>query len=144
MNIKEINDFGGPLKDSGFHLLTFAETGFAVLSVCAEEFGIESNLIEEFSKKVNQKNEIGSMHPKAPISAIPRHCIRDDFDSVTLAEQIRGFLTVNKDQIKAKKLLIDFSAGVAPFTVDACRVALTNVDAEFLDEVIIICDSKLS
>jgi len=138
MNIIEKNNFGSALKGSGFHVLTFAETGFAMLNIYGEEFDLDRETIERFSQEVNLRNESGSLHPKAPISAVPRHFIRDDNNPETLAEQIREFLKANRNQIKAKKLLIDFRAGVAQFVIKACRVALECPDANFIDEVVII------
>ncbi|RUQ35072.1 MAG: hypothetical protein EKK71_14030, partial [Candidatus Competibacteraceae bacterium] len=76
MNVIEKAEFGEPLKDSGFHVLTFAETGFAMLNIYGEQFGLDRDTIEKFSRQVNNKDESGSLFPKAPISAIPRHFIR--------------------------------------------------------------------
>ena len=138
MNIIEKSNFGRALKDSDYHVLTFAETGFAMLNIYGEEFGLDRNTIEKFSREVNRRDESGSLHPKAPISAVPRHFIRDDNNSLTLADQIKEFLKVNENQIKAKNLLIDFRAGVAPFTLDACRIALKSTGTICIDEVVII------
>ena len=138
MNIIEKSDFGRALKGSGYHVLTFAETGFAMLNIYGEEFGLDRNTIERFSQEVNRRDESGSLHPKAPISAVPRHFIRDDNNSTTLAEQIKEFLKVNRYQIKANNLLIDFRAGVAPFVLEACRIALESVDANCIGEVVIV------
>jgi hypothetical protein len=138
MNIIEKSSFGTALKGSGYHVLTFAETGFAMLNIYGEEFGLERNTIERFSQEVNRRDESGSLHPKAPISAVPRHLIRDDNDAETLADQIKEFLKANKNQIKANKLLIDFRAGVAPFVLEACRIALESPYANCIDEVFLI------
>lgn len=138
MNITETSDFQDPIKDSGYHVLTFAETGFAMLNGYGEEFGLDRNEIDKFSEQVNSRNESGSLHPTAPISAVPRHYIRDNDNSDTLAEQIEDFLKANQRDIKARKLLFDFRAGVAPFVVDACRKALEGRFTNGVEEVIII------
>ncbi len=138
MNVIEKAEFGEPLKDSGFHVLTFAETGFAMLNIYGEQFGLDRDTIEKFSRQVNNKDESGSLFPKAPISAIPRHFIRDDTNSETLAQQIQDFLKANQNHINAKKLLFDFRAGVAPFVVNACKIALKSNFANGIDEVVII------
>ena len=138
MNIIETSDFQESIKDSGHHVLTFAETGFAMLNGHGDEFGLDRDVIEAFSEQVNSRNESGSLHPKAPISAVPRHYIRDNDNSDTLAEQIEDFLKANQSSIKARKLLFDFRAGVSPFVVDACRKALEGRFTNGVDEVIII------
>jgi len=138
MNIIETDEFNKPLRDSGYHVLTFAETGFAMLNIYGEQFDIDRDTIERFSQQVNREDESGSLHPKAPISAVPRHFIRDDLNSETLAKQIKDFLKANQNHIKAKKILFDFRAGVAPFVVDACRIALESTFANGIDEVVII------
>lgn len=138
MNITETNNFQQSLKESGYHVLTFAETGFAMLNIYGEEFGLDRNTIETFSQQVNRNDESGSLHPKAPISAVPRHFIRDDNNPDTLSAQIKDFLSANQNRIKATKLLFDFRAGVAPFVVSACRSALESEYVNGIDEVVII------
>ena len=138
MKIVETDQFQESLKDSGYHVLTFAETGFAMLNIYGEQFGLDRDTIERFSTEVNRKNESSSLHPKAPISAVPRHFIRDNNNSETLSEQIKDFLRANQNHIKATKLLFDFRAGVAPFVINACKMALQGSHANGLDEVVII------
>lgn len=138
MNIIETNEFQVSLKDSGYHVLTFAETGFAMLNMYAEQFDLDRDTIERFSQQVNRKDESGSLHPRAPISAVPRHFIRDDNNSKILAKQIIDFLKANKNHVKATKVLLDFRAGVAPFVVDACKIALKSPYSIGIEEVVII------
>jgi hypothetical protein len=138
MNITEVTDTPENMCSGDYHILTFAETGFAVLSHCAEEFGLGKEVVEQFSDQVNVSDETGSLHPKAPISAIPRHLIRDNDDSHKLAGYIREFLDVNQQRIKAKKLIIDFRAGLAPFVADACKNAFNIESADSLQEIIIV------
>lgn len=138
MKIIERNEFGAPLKGSGYHVLTFAETGFAMLNKYGKEFGLDIDTIENFSRQVNRMDESGSLYPKAPISAVPRRFIRDNEDSEILSEQIKEFLKANQDRIKANKLLFDFQAGVAPFVIDACRTALDSDLVNGIYEVVII------
>ena len=109
-----------------------------MLNAYCDEFGIDRDTIEEFSDQVNHKNESGSLHPRAPVSAVPRHLIRDDTNSITLAKEIEEFLKVNESKIKSTKLLFDFRAGVAPFVVDACNMALKSPYTNDVDEVVII------
>ena len=138
MNITEVTDTPDNMCSGDYHILTFAETGFAVLSHCAEEFGLDKALVEQFSDQVNETDETGSLHPRAPISAIPRRLIRENSDSDKLARYLRDFLEANERHIKAKKLVIDFRAGLAPFVMTACKKALNSPSAEACEEVIIV------
>ena len=45
MNIFEKEEFGESLKDSGFHVLTFAETGFSMLNIYGEQYGFDRDVI---------------------------------------------------------------------------------------------------
>ncbi len=141
MNITEVEEAPENMCSGDYHILTFAETGFAVLSYCAEQFGLDKELVEQFSEQVNETGETGSLHPKAPISAVPRHLIRENNDADKLAGYIREFLEVNQQHIKAKKLLIDFRAGLAPFVTVACESALNSAAAEAFEEVIIVTEA---
>lgn len=139
MNITEQDNFDHEgIVNSGFHVLTFAETGFAMLSVYGREFGLDDNVIQKFADSVNDRNEAGSLHPNAAVSAVPRCFIRDKNSADELARQITDFLRANQRTIKAKKILFDFRAGVAPFVIQACRMALESSFAEGIDEVLII------
>ena len=140
MNITEVEETSDNMYSGDYHILTFAETGFAVLSYCAEQFGLDKEFVEQFSEQVNETDETGSLHPEAPISAVPRHLIRENNDSDKLARYISEFLDVNQQHIKAKKLLFDFRAGLAPFVTVACRNASTCKSAGFCSQIIIVTE----
>ena len=142
MNIIETNDFPNLLKDSGYHVLTFAETGFAALNFYGEQFDLDRSTIERFSEEVNHNDESGSLYPQTPVSAVPRRFIRDNNNSEALSTQIQDFLKANQSRIKAKNILFDFRAGVAPFVVDACKMALKSPYATGIDEVVIIIENE--
>jgi hypothetical protein len=137
VNIIKTNELEDAIN-KGYHILTFAETGFAKLNDYSEKFGLDQETTIRFSEQVNNKDEPGSLHPKAPVSAVPRRFIRDMTDAQELATQIEYFLYANQTTIKATKLLFDFRAGVAPFVVDACELTLESQYANNIDEVIII------
>jgi hypothetical protein len=140
MKITEVTDTPDDMCSGDYHILTFAETGFAVLSNCAKQFGLGWEITEQFSAQVNETDETGSLHPKAPISAVPRHVIRDNNDPDKLARYIVDFLEANERHIKAKRLLIDFRAGLAPFVTVACKKALKSASAGILVDVIIVIE----
>lgn len=138
MEVTERTDFEQQLKGSGFHVLTFAETGFAMLNQYCREYGLDNDTIENFSRTVNQRDESGSLHPVAPISAVPRRFIRDSHAAQPLTDQIIDFLRANQAHIGARNILFDFRAGIKPFVITACRNALADSAAQNLDQVIII------
>lgn len=125
-----------------YHIVTFAETGFAMLNFYCENFNIDWQTREDFSDQSNKKDESGSLHPKAPISIIPRRYIRDMSDSIELGNQIIEFLKFNKKTIQAKKILFDFRAGVHSFVIEACEYALKSPYAKGIIEAIIIDDEN--
>ncbi|KWT71338.1 hypothetical protein APY03_6532 [Variovorax sp. WDL1] len=121
-----------------FHVLTYAEEGFAPLNIYAREHGFEGATLGDFADEVNRLNEPGSLHPHAPVSAVPRSVVRDTEDPIALRDQIVAFLRANETSIHAKKLLLDFGTPrVASFVVTAIEQALAAA-APLLDEVVIV------
>ena len=122
-----------------FHILTYAEEGFAPLNIHGEPHGLSKEILVSFANKVNRKRESGSLHPKAPISAVPRVFIRDLTDSAALSAQIVDFLRANRQTIHAKRVLFDFrTPDVDPYVVSAIEDAMQSPEAEGLDEVVIM------
>jgi hypothetical protein len=124
---------------SRYHVLTYAEEGFAPLNIHAEPAGLRKEQLAAFAARVNERFETGSLHPAAPISAVPRAFVRDMQDVNALRDQIVEFLRANKQTIKATKLICDFrTPRVAPFVVAAIQAAMSSVEASILEEVVII------
>jgi hypothetical protein len=122
-----------------FHILTYAEEGFAPLNIHGEPRGISKALLVSFADEVNRKRESGSLHPRAPISAVPRVFIRNLTDSAALSAQIVDFLRANLQTIHAKRVLCDFrTPRVAPYVVSAIEDAMRSPEAEEIDEVVIM------
>jgi len=127
--------------DEGYHVLSAAETGFNRIGL--REYGEQCNVTEEkmrrFLEQVNTNDESGSLHPVAPISAIPIQYFRDENeDAQALASQIKDFLHANHTTIKATKLLFDFRFSMNPFVIEACELALESQYTDNIDEVVII------
>lgn len=121
-----------------FHVLTYAEGGLAPLSTYAREYGIDSTTLSDFADDVNRLGEPGSLHPRAPVSAVPRALVRAAEDPVALRDQIVAFLHANEATIHASRLLLDFRApGVAPFVITAIELALASA-APLLEEVVVV------
>ena len=113
-----------PLHDkpwTGWHVLTVAEEGFSGLSFYAESCnGISKHAVVQFAERVNRTNESGSLHPQAPVSAVPNRFFRElafTTDPVVLNEfkrHLRDFLAANESSIRAAKVLIDFRVSGEP------------------------------
>ena len=125
-------------RRKAFHVLTYAEGGLAPLSLYAREYGIDSTTLSDFADDVNRLGEPGSLHPRAPVSAVPRALVRAADDPIALCDQIVAFLHANEATIHAGRLLLDFrTPAVAPFVVTAIELALVSA-APLLDEVVVV------
>lgn len=147
MNIV-INKSNEPFeKQEGWHILTVAESGFSMLSAyAADQYGVEDLKIRQFEECINNTNEAGSLHPVAPISAIPCKYARelsDSKDPVVLKEfetHIEEFLAANLKTIKSKNIVIDLRvspSSVPEQYIDATRKVLKAYRGEMLKDVII-------
>lgn len=108
------------------------------MNIYASEYGLDNAALRDFADDVNTRNEPGSLHPRAPVSAVPRKLVRDAADSNALREQIADFLRTNEELIGAKKILFDFrTPEVSESIVSAINEAL-SAGASFLDEATIV------
>lgn len=126
----------------GYHVLTFAEEGFAPLSIHGEALGITKSALVAFANAINQRNEVGSLYPTAPISAVPRSVIRDEHTAGGLVGCILEFLRANANQVRATKLICDFRTPHVPsFVGSAIEEAFANGSASEIEEVVLIDDA---
>lgn len=124
---------------NGMHVLTFAEQGFAPLDIHGRRLGINSETLIAFAEAVNQSNKVGSLYPQAPISAVPRSCIRDTMDSAPLLRHLQEFTTSPVGHIKVSKLLLDFSTPrLPPHVEEAIAMVFGGHMPSQIDEVIVI------
>lgn len=124
---------------SQYHVLTYAEEGFSPLNIHAEPAGIRKEQLSAFAARVNERFETGSLHPAAPISAVPRALVRDMQDVSALCDQIIEFLRANNQTIKTTKLICDFrTPRVSPFVVTAIEAAMRITESSILEEVVIL------
>jgi hypothetical protein len=140
INIIQTDEFKGVI-DNDYHLLSVAETGFNRIELIkyGENCGVNQEKMKKFLSQVNTNDESGSLHPVAPISAIPKKYFWDeDEDAQALTSQVEDFLRANQTTIKATKLLLDFGFSMRPFVIDACKLALENQDTDNIDEVVIV------
>jgi len=134
-------------KQAGWHILTVAESGFSMLSAYAEEDdNIDGVKIREFEERVNRSNEAGSLHPLAPISAIPCKFFRELADSTDpsildeFEAMISDFLITNANVMQSKNLVIDFRVSPAPVKekyIDSITRILNQQHDGVIDKVMI-------
>lgn len=100
-----------------WHKLVVAEAGFSMLSMYAgENAGISVETIRAFADQVNHRDEAGTLHPRAPVSAVPRRYFRDvtpaDYQRYVpgLTRQLRDFTEALKE-IGATRIVVDFRVG---------------------------------
>jgi hypothetical protein len=148
MKITRAPQDGNPAKWNGWHILTVGEAGFSMLDVYGRHWhGFDLQVIEQFAERINQKNESGSLHPLAPISAVPRLFFRDhagSHDAQVLADfrrHISEFLDANRMTIHAKQVLVDFHVSAQPVQtqyLDAAEEILQSRGrASGIEEVVI-------
>lgn len=121
MNIT-INKQNEPFeKQEGWHILTVAESGFSMLNAYAsDQYGIDDMKIRQFEEQVNDNNEAGSLHPVAPVSAIPRKYLRELLNSTEpsilkeFKTHLKEFIAANSKSIKSEKIVIDFRVSPSP------------------------------
>lgn len=141
------NDSDQPFKaQDGWHILTVADPGFSALTIYGEEYGLDRMAIDEFIDKVNHTNQTGSLHPKAPLSAIPCKYVRELSNSSDqhvfdeFISHINEFLSSNSKVIKSENLAIDLRVSPSPISqqyIDATVEALRAYKGKLLKNVII-------
>lgn len=123
----------------GVHVLTFAEQGFAPLDIHGRRLGVDRATRVAFADAVNRADQVGSLHPQAPISAVPRSCIRDAIVSGPLLGHLQVFIASNADHIQASRLLLDFSTPRLPHHAEEAIVKVFGGHVSpRIEEVIVI------
>lgn len=139
MKIKKLSNQEFSKLRKEFHCLTYAEEGFAPLNQFTKGFDIDQQGLKAFADTVNSRDEPGSLYPKAPVSCIPRNCVREIFGYKNLEKHIQAFLDANKKSMHSKHLVIDF--GVPRLHRNVWQV-LNDMDHENifedLDQVVVI------
>lgn len=125
-----------------YHVLTYAEEGFSPLNIHTRDTSISKDDLVAFAAQINDRNELGTLYPRAAVSAVPRAVIRDSQDPIALCRAIEEFLDVNAKSIRAKKLLFDFrTPNVSRFVMAAIEKALACPTAAMVEEVVVIDDA---
>lgn len=125
----------------GLHILTFAEDGFSPLDIHARHFQIPRPAVCAFTVSVNRNAEVGSLFPEAPISAVPRSCVRDTNDPDALIGYLTDFLDANASLLHARCLLVDFrTPKLEEHVRDAIVAVFTGETAWEFGDVIVVDD----
>jgi hypothetical protein len=132
---------------AGWHILTVAEAGFSMLDIYGRlQHGLDIDVLRRFADRLNERNEAGTLHPHAPISAVPRCLFREQADCRDpaavndLKRHIAEFLVANENTIHAQQLLIDFHVSPAPVParyIDAAEEVLRSHGQGTVQEVVI-------
>lgn len=132
---------------AGWHILTVAEAGFSMLDIYGRhQHGLDIEIIRQFADRINERDEAGSLHPRAPISAVPKRFFREQENSRDPAvvndfkRQILEFLIANQNTIHAQRILIDFHvspASVPRRYVDAAEEVVRMHSQDSIQEVVI-------
>ena len=139
MRIVRANEWSAAAAPQGYHVLTYAEEGFAPLNIHAAPYDLPKEDLVAFAHEVNRRQESGSLHPRAPLSAVPRAVIRDSRNTQALAGHILEFLAANFDHIKASVLVCDFrTPDLGAHVIPAITSALRSQTASILDEVVVL------
>jgi hypothetical protein len=104
-----------------WHILTVAEAGFSMLDIYGRlNRGLDIDVIRNFADRINKGDESGTLHPRAPISAVPCRFFRDQSDSIDpsvlsdFKRHITEFIEANRRTILASRILVDFHVSPAP------------------------------
>lgn len=96
------------------HILTFAEQGFAPLDLHGRRLGVTLGTLSAFTEAVNQAEDTGTLFSAAPITALPRECVRDTTEVEPVVHHLQEFLKANEASLHATRLLLDFSTPRLP------------------------------
>jgi hypothetical protein len=139
-------------KDSNqfmdWHTLVVAEAGPSMLDFyCRYKYKIENQIIRRFAFQVNRRDEPGSLHPFAPITAFPKRDFHEIEKSLIpghikrICSHLRDFLEANREHIHANNVLVDFLMPPQPipeeYIIAIEEVFRTNENATEIEQVVI-------
>jgi hypothetical protein len=120
-----------PERWQRWHILTVGESGFSMLDIYGRlQRGLDIEVIRNFATRINEYDESGTLHPRAPISAIPRRFFRDQAQSTDprvmqeFERHVTEFVEANRRTIKAANVLVDFH--VSPASVPLRYIEATE------------------
>lgn len=139
MKISYVPVFNDWASSPHIHILTYAEEGFAPLNFHAKKFRVEQAILVKFADEVNARDETGSLHPVASISAVPRRLIRDHRGFEELPKFIHEFIQVNGHRFLARKVIFDFVTNhLSTFVLTTLETTLLALPDSSVDEFVIV------
>lgn len=98
-----------------FHIFTVAEVGFSMLDIYGRKLhGISSSQLQKFANAANDRDEMITLHPEAPITIMPKRFFRDykadaGIDQLDgFKQKLRGFLLQSIEDIQANCIVLDW------------------------------------
>lgn len=123
------------------HVLTYAEDGFSPLDFHGRRLEVSRSILSKFSLTVNLTKETGTLYPTAPISAIPRDCVRDIDDADLVVGHFLDFVNANTLNLRTPRLLLDFSTPRLPRHVHEAILQVFGAGTQSgIAEILIIRD----
>jgi hypothetical protein len=135
-------------RSADWHILTVAEAGFSMLDIYGrQQHGLDIETIRQFADRVNERDEVGSLHPRVPISAVPCRFFREQENSTDplvllgFKHHIVEFLGANRDTIRAQRILVDFHVSTAPVPrryIDATEEVFRQYNQDDLIQEVVV------
>jgi len=118
-------------KSERYHVLVFAEAGFSKLTIYGNHrCGLDLDVIRRFGDEVNARDDLGTMWPIAPISAMPRRVVRDSTDADQVAHFVLEFWRPNAEVVRSSRVLIDLAGPeLRPHARQGVTQALAQLEA---------------
>lgn len=139
MRTIEARNFNAATAPHDCHVVTYAEEGFAPLNIHTRHLHIGPDQLRAFADEVNRRLEPRSLHPIAPLSAVPRELIRGMPDSAKLADQIILVLQANASTFKATTLIFDFRCpSLGRHVLPAIQTALEHPSAICIRDALVL------
>ena len=132
-----------------WHILTISKEGLSALDIYARGMhGVDTEIIHRFAEQINQDDEVGSLYPKAPVSAIPWRYFTfiEEFDFPNhmddFRRHIKEFIEMNRTKIHARRILVDFHRDSDPvsdvFLIETERVFKEYAAENEIDEIVLL------
>ncbi len=141
INQSEINSL---LETKKYHILLIAEQGFSMLDMYGNKrFEIAQVLLQKFADQVNDRDDTGTLYPKAPISAIPRRFMRNippEGVATLLPEferHVREFFEANRNRIHASRILVDLHVDDHPVPLEYLDIVESVANNYEIEELIL-------
>ncbi len=132
-----------------WHVLTIAETHPSKLDTYARlHRRLSSEVIQNFVAQVNKSDTSGSLHPTAPLSALPQRIFAHQPDATgshildDLKRLLAAFIEANRRSIHATRVVVDFKHSGTPLAASYIsaieEVFLLRGNGSSIEEVVIL------